>query len=206
MALFNVAPNRKQFFPLLEDAGENVADTTALLHRLISTWPDEPELRAEIKRREEDGDRITHDIIHALYSSTATPLDREDIHALASAIDDIVDLAEESADFMGLYKIEAPMEQAQQLTEVLQSAGRAVAEAMGQLDDPKALSRCFTELDRLEDEGDLIARQALTALFDGGIDPVVIIRWKDVYDRLEQAIDACDNVGHILEGIVVKQS
>jgi predicted phosphate transport protein (TIGR00153 family) len=206
MRLFNYAPNRKQFFDLLQDAGENAARATEMVADLIATWPDRAELRAEIKERENDGDRITHDIIHALHSSSATPLDREDIHALASALDDVVDLAEESADFLGLYRIEAPMVQAQELSHVLRDAGREVARAMGNLDDTNALTAHVRELGRLEDEGDVIARQGLTALFDGGVDPVVIIRWKDVYDRLEQAVDACEHVGHILEGIVVKQS
>jgi predicted phosphate transport protein (TIGR00153 family) len=206
MGLFNYAPNRRQFFGLLEDAGRNAAGATEMVAELIAAWPDRAELRAEIKQRESDGDRITHDIIHALHSSTATPLDREDIHALASALDDVVDLSEESADFLGLYRIEAPMAQAQELSGVLRDAGREVAKAMGSLDDTEALITHVRELGRLEDEGDAIAREGLTALFDGGVDPVVIIRWKDVYDRLEQAVDACDHVGHILEGIVVKQS
>ena len=206
MALFKFAPNRRQFYPLLEEAGRNVAHTTELVHRLFSAWPDEAQLRPEIKACEEVGDRITHDILHALYSSTATPLDREDIHSLAAALDDVVDLAEESADFLGLYRIEAPMEQAQGLAAVLRDAGRAIARAMQHLDDPDDLAECFRELARLEDEGDRLEREGLAALFEGGVDPLVIIRWKDVYDRLEQAVDACDQVGHILEGIVVKQS
>ena len=135
-----------------------------------------------------------------------TPLDREDIHALAAAIDDVVDYAEETADVMGLYKIEAPMEQAVELTGVLRDAGREVAAALGKLDSLSEVTPHLIEVDRLEDEGDRISRQALVSLFEGGIDPMVVIRWKDVFERLEEAIDACEHVAHILEGIVVKQT
>jgi len=99
----------------------------------MRTWPDDLGLRAEMKLLEQEGDRITHDVIHELYSTVVTPLDREDIHALAAAIDDVVDYAEEAADVMGLYKIEAPMEQAVELTGVLRDAARQVATALGKL-------------------------------------------------------------------------
>ena len=172
-----------------------------MLDRLMRTWPDEPELRDEIKTLEEKGDRITHDILHALYSTTVTPLDREDIHSLASALDDAVDLTEEAADFLGLYKIEAPMEQGVELTGVLRDCGartrRPRCKRLTALDE---LAPHIIAVDRLEDEGDRISRRALVALFAGGIDPMVVIRWKDVIDRLEQAVDACDRVAHVPRG------
>jgi uncharacterized protein Yka (UPF0111/DUF47 family) len=107
---------------------------------------------------------------------------------------------------MGLYKIEAPMEQALELTGVLRDAGREINVALGKLGSLKDLPPHLIEIDRLEDEGDRISRQAIASLFSGGIDPMVVIRWKDVFERLEQAIDACEHVSHILEGIVVKQA
>ena len=125
-------------------------------------WPDDSGLRGEIKRLEEEGDRITHDILHQLYSTTVTPLDREDIHALAAALDDVVDYTEETADVLGLYKIEAPMEQAVELTGVLRDAGRELAAALGQARRRSTeLAPHLAEVDRLEDEGDRISRQAL---------------------------------------------
>ena len=105
-----------------------------MIDRLMRNWPDDSDLRGEIKRLEEEGDRITHDILHQLYSTTMTPLDREDIHALAAALDDVVDYTEEASDVLGLYKIEAPMEQAVELTGVLRDAGRELAVAIGKLD------------------------------------------------------------------------
>ncbi|MGI9094190.1 MAG: DUF47 domain-containing protein [Thermoleophilaceae bacterium] len=200
------APNQRTFFALLQEAGANAESATDKLDRLMRTWPDEHELRAEVKQLEEEGDRITHDILHQLHATTNTPLDREDIHALAVALDDVVDYTEEAADVLGLYKIEAPMEQAVELTGVLRDAGREVAKALDKLDTMSELDSHVLELDRLEDEGDRISRQALVSLFSGGIDPMVVIRWKDVFERLEQGIDACERVAHLLEGIVVKRS
>ncbi len=206
MALFASAPNHRTFFSLLQDSGSNLVEVTEKLDRLMRAWPDDSGLRGEIKTLEEAGDQLTHDILHQLYSTAVTPLDREDIHALAAALDDVVDYAEESADVLGLYKIEAPMEQAVELTGVLRDAGREIAAALGKLDSLDSIWPHLANVDRLEDEGDSISRQALGALFSGGIDPMVVIRWKDVFERLEQAIDACEHVAHVLEGIVVKQA
>jgi uncharacterized protein len=206
LPLFASAPNRGKFESLFAAGGTNLSEATGKLDRLMRTWPDEPQLRDEIKALEEEGDRITHDILHALYSTTVTPLDREDIHGLASALDDALDLTEEAADFLGLYKIEAPMEQGVELTGVLRDCGRELAAALQSLTALGELAPHIGAVDRLEDEGDRISRRALAALFAGGIDPMVVIRWKDVIDRLEQAIDACDRVAHVLEGIAVKHN
>ena len=207
MALFASAPDpHRTFFSLLQEGGANAAAATGMLDRLMRSWPDESELREKIKLLEQEGDRITHDVIHELYSTSATPLDREDLHALAAALDDVVDYAEETSDVLGLYKIEAPMEQAVELTALLRDAGRELEAALGKLGSLNEMTPHLVEVGRLEEEGDRISRQALASLFAGGIDPMVVIRWKDVIERLEQGIDSCDHVAHILEGIVVKQS
>jgi uncharacterized protein Yka (UPF0111/DUF47 family) len=135
-----------------------------------------------------------------------TPIDREDIFALASALDDVVDYTEEVADYLGLYKIEAPMVQAQELAEVLHQSARQVSEAMLRLRGFRDLSHYTVELNRLENDGDRISREAIAALFDDGIDPMVVIRWKDIYERLENAIDATERVANIIEGIAIKNS
>ncbi|MGI8660030.1 MAG: DUF47 domain-containing protein [Thermoleophilaceae bacterium] len=205
MALFTT-PSHRTFFSLLKEAGANVEQATAELDRLMRGWPDQPDLRGELKRLEDEGDRITRDILHQLYTTSFTPIDREDLHALAAALDDVVDYAEECADVLGLYRIEAPMEQAVELTGVLRDAGRELALALSGLDDLAGIAGHLQAVDRLEDEGDRISRQALASLFEGGIDPMVVIRWKDVFERLEQAIDACEHVAHVLEGIQLKQA
>ncbi|CAN5486269.1 DUF47 family protein [soil metagenome] len=206
MALFAEKPVKPSFFSMLADAGRNAEQATGKLDRLMRNWPEDAQLRAEIKVLEEEGDRMTHDILYLLHASSETPLERADIHALATALDDVVDYSEEAADVLGLYKIEAPMEQALELTAVLRDAGGQLAQALDKLESMGEISPHLVEVDRLEDEGDRLSRQALVALFSGGVDPMVVIRWKDVFERLEQAIDACERVGHVLEGIVVKQA
>ena len=137
---------------------------------------------------------------------SSTPIDREDILALASALDDIVDFIEEVADYLGLYKIEAPMDQAIKLAEVLNLSCRQIGEAIPRLRGFTDISGHTVEINRLENEGDRITREAIASLFDGGIDPMVVIRWKDLFERLEDAIDATEHVAHILEAIVIKNS
>jgi predicted phosphate transport protein (TIGR00153 family) len=200
------APRDRVYFELFEEAGQNILKASSLLHELLYDYPDNKQLAAEILDLEHEGDRITHDIIDRLNHTFVTPIDREDILALASALDDIVDFTEEVADYLGLYKIEAPMDQAIKLARVLKDASSQIAEAIPLLRGFHDLSRYTVEVNRLENEGDRITREAVASLFDGGIDPMVVIRWKDIFERLEAAIDAAERVANILEGIVIKNS
>ena len=200
------APRDRVFFELFEEAGQNILRAADLLDRMLRNYPDSKELARDILICEQEGDRITHDIISRLNHTFVTPIDREDILALASALDDIVDFTEEVADYLGLYKIEAPMDQAIRLAHVLLLASRQVAEAIPRLRGFRDLSHYTVEINRLENEGDRITREAVASLFQNGIDPMVVIRWKDLFERLEEAIDAAERVAYILEGIVIKNS
>ncbi|MGA2928212.1 MAG: DUF47 domain-containing protein [Solirubrobacteraceae bacterium] len=200
------APRDRVFFELFEEAGRNIMQAAELLDRLLSGYPDSKRLAEEILVCEHEGDRITHDIIQRLNQTFVTPIDREDILALASALDDIVDYTEEVADYLGLYRIEAPMDQAIKLARVLKAAAHQIAEAIPRLRGFRDISGYTVEVNRLENEGDRITREAVASLFDGGIDPMVVIRWKDLFERLEAAIDAAEHVANILEGIVIKNS
>jgi predicted phosphate transport protein (TIGR00153 family) len=201
-----LAPRDREFFDLFEEAGGNIERAASLLEQMLADYPDRSDLARDILICEQEGDRITHDIIRRLNEMFVTPIDREDIYALASALDDIVDYTEEVADYLGLYKVEAPFEQAQQLAHVLLQCTRQLADAMPRLRNFDDMSHFTVEVNRLENDGDRISREATAALFDGGIDPMVVIRWKDIYERLENAIDACETVANILEGIVIKNS
>jgi uncharacterized protein len=200
------APKEREFFDLFEEAGANIVLAAGLLERMVQEWPERSELARDILVCEQEGDRITHDIIHRLNATFVTPIDREDILALASALDDIIDYTEEVADYMGLYRIEAPMEQAVRLSRILVQATRQVSEALPRMRGFQDLSHYTVEINRLENDGDRVVREAMASLFDHGIDPMVVIRWKDIYERLEQAIDACEHVANVLEGIVIKNS
>ena len=201
-----IAPREREFFDLFEEAGGNIQRAASLLEEMLRDYPDRSELARDILICEQEGDRITHDIIQRLNQTFVTPIDREDILALASALDDVVDFTEEVADYLGLYRIEAPMEQAQQLATVLHQASRQIAEALPRLRGFKDISHYTVEINRLENDGDRITREAVASLFDNGIDPMVVIRWKDIYDRLENAIDAAERIAYILEGITIKNA
>jgi len=199
-------PKEREFFDLFEEAGANIARAGDLIERLLREWPDQGSLMRDLIQCEHEGDRITHDIIQRINQTFVTPIDREDVYALASALDDIVDYIEEAADFLHLYRIEAPIEQAQELASILREACAAVAEAIPRLRDFRDIHHYTVEINRLENEGDRVMRNGLAALFEHGIDPMLVIRWKDIYEKLEDAVDATETTANILEGILIKNT
>ena len=200
------APDYAELYGLLARAGRNVELATALLGDLMRAWPDGREKRVELVDLEHENDAVTHDIVHHLHARPAVPFDRSDVLALASGLDDVVDYAEEAADFLGLYRVEAPMDQAIALADTLAAAGAEVAAAVHAIEDPDEALPHLREVKRLENDGDRLLREGLSALFEGGVDPMTVIRWKDIFERVEEAIDACDRVAHLLRGIAVKRS
>jgi predicted phosphate transport protein (TIGR00153 family) len=206
LARFSLLPRDRTFFDLFIEAGQNSVHAATLLDRMMRKWPEEAGISREILKAEQEGDRITHDIIKRLNTTFVTPIDREDIYGLATQMDDIVDFTEEAADFLGLYKIEAPMEQATALTKVLVASCEQLAMGLEHLRDFKDLDKYWIEIHRLENEGDRISRDAVASLFSNGVDPMVVIRWKDMFAVLENAIDATETAAQILEGIVIKNS
>jgi uncharacterized protein len=200
------APKDRFFFDLFEESANNVLRAADLLDEMLRSYPEHNDLARAILLCEQEGDRITYDIIQRLNSTFVTPIDREDILALASGLDDIVDLTEEVADYLGLYKIEAPMEQAQRLAHILTEACRHIAAAVPRMRGFKDVSHYTGEIHRLETDGDRVTREAVASLFDNGIDPMVVIRWKDIFERLEDAIDATEQIANVISNIVVKNS
>jgi predicted phosphate transport protein (TIGR00153 family) len=206
MPLPSLVPRDRVFFDLFNEAGQNTVRSARLLKDMLDSWPDDHGLAREILLAEQEGDRITHDIIQRLNTTFVTPLDGEDIYALATKLDDIVDFIEETADFLGLYKIEAPMEQSLAMTDVLVKACEQLGDALAALRGFKDLEHYWIEIHRLENEGDRLYRDAVASLFANGIDPMVVIRWKDIFTVLERAVDACETAAHIIEGIVIKNA
>ncbi len=206
LARFSLLPRDRTFFDLFIEAGKNTVNAARLLDRMMDQWPDDGGLTRQVVEAEQEGDRITHEIIKRLNSTFVTPIDREDIYGLATQMDDIVDFTEEAADYLGLYKIEAPMEQAGALTKVLVAACEQLAMGLEHLPEFKDLDKYWIEIHRLENDGDRISRDAVASLFSNGIDPMVVIRWKDMFAVLENAIDATETAAQILEGIVIKNS
>ena len=192
---------------LVEEAGRNVQRCGLLLRDLLVDYPEHATLARDLKVCEQEGDRITHDIIHRLAARgrVRAPFDAGDGYALATALDDIVDHSEQAAAQLGLYGVEAPMEQAVDFTEVLVGAGEQIAQALRCLRTGTELAPHLVEIHRLENEGDRLQRDGVASLFAGGIDPMVVIRWKDIFESLEAAVDACETVAHVLEGITLKR-
>jgi predicted phosphate transport protein (TIGR00153 family) len=201
-----IKPRELGFYDLFEEAAANIVRASVMLEDMLGSWPQKRELAREILLAEQEGDRITHDIIYKLHQTFVTPIDREDILALASGLDDILDYTEEVADFLGLYRIEATMDPAVALAKVLHEACRQIAEALPRLRTLQDLTHYVVEIHRLENEGDRIEREALASLFERAIDPMVVIRWKDIIERLEAAVDSTERVANILQGVILKNS
>ncbi len=192
---------------LVEEAGANVERSALLLRELLAAFPEHAAPAAELAACEREGDRITHDIIHRIGGGkrVRAPFDAGDGHALATALDDIVDHTEQAAAQLDLYGVEAPMEQAVEFAVVLLAAGGEIRASLRRLHSGGDPSPHLVEIHRLENEGDRLQRDAVTSLFAGGIDPMVVIRWKDIFESLEAAVDACETVAHIIEGVMLKR-
>jgi len=195
----------KELLTLFERAGQNAASAGKTLDRLLGVIPEVKKLTADVLEAEQEGDRITHAILRKLDTASKPFIDVAELHTLASSVDDIVDHMEDVADMIGRYGIEAPMTQATELGTVLAEASAEVAGALKDLRKGNDITSRIVEIHRLENEGDRVSREGLGALFAGGIDPMVVIRWKDVYESLEKAVDACEGVAHALETLTLRR-
>jgi predicted phosphate transport protein (TIGR00153 family) len=200
-------PADQTLIKLVEEAGLNVQRSSLLLRQLIADLPEHTPLAEELAACEREGDRITHDIIHRLNGArrVRAPFDAGDGYVLATALDDIVDHTEQAGAQLGLYGVEAPMEQAVEFANVLVAAGEPILAALRSLNTGADLTPYLVEIHRLENEGDRLLRDGVASLFAQGTDPMVVIRWKDIFESLEAAVDACETVAHLLEGIVLKR-
>jgi len=192
---------------LFEQAGRNLQHASLLLRDMLAEFPEKAGLARDIYLCEQEGDRITHDILHriAQRGPKRSHMDAADVHALTVALDDIVDFEEEAADQLGRYGVEAPMEQAEQIAAVLVACAEEVAASLRQLRNGNDLGGRLVEIHRLENEADQLVRSAVASLFATGIDPMMVIRWKDIFETLEAAVDACESVANVLEGISLKR-
>ena len=199
-------PRETKFFDMFVEDARNVLGAARLLEQFFRNYDDRERLASQLLDAEHVGDQLSHDIGHKLESTFVTPFDREDIHALISRLDDILDFIEEVADTCILYNIEAPTETAMQQAEIITRQCEELAEALGALRHFKGVEKHWIEIHRLENEGDRIARQAVAELFKHGQDSLEVIKWKDVYALLEKAIDACEDAANVIERIVVKHA
>lgn len=205
MARIRLIPQKREFFDLFTKASANAVEISELLCELLERFPEgSGDLIRRIKEDEHEGDRLTHDVIGLLNRTFVTPFDRDDIYRLATAIDDVCDHIDEAADNLGLYGVEQVPGKAKAQADVIRRAAGKLDEAIRHLEGFRDSKRELIELRTLEDEGDRLVREAVAELFRSGQDPLSIIRWKDIHEQLEQAVDSLENAADVLEAILVK--
>jgi predicted phosphate transport protein (TIGR00153 family) len=201
-----ILPREESFYDLFDKDAANLSEGARLLTKLLADFHDPESAHAEIRQREHEGDEITHQIIRALNTTFVTPFDREDIHRLASGMDDILDAIEAVADLLVLHRIEQIIPEMRQQADVLSRAADQVQQAMAQLRGFAGLEKYWVEINRLENEGDRVYRKTVAHLFSGEFKAMDVLKWKDLVDQLEAAIDSCEDVANTLESIVLKHA
>jgi len=202
-----VVPRPAQFYSLFSAVGENAVEAARLMEARVRDFPETDVEHEQVKALESEGDDLTREIIQLLNTQYVTPFDREDIFELARAVDDVVDYIEHGSDLLTLYRIEGPMEQAKEQCRILVGAAESLAAALGRLRSPASVREQLVLVKQFEDDGDRVVRDAIAALFEhDGVSPLLVIRWKDIFEALEQAIDACETASHVIGNIVVKNA
>ncbi|HEU0334940.1 MAG TPA: DUF47 family protein [Gaiellaceae bacterium] len=204
---FSLTPRTSEFFELFARSGGNALEVARLVERRFREHPNSGVTQEQVKAEETEGDTITRSIVQLLNTQYLTPFDRDDIFMLATEIDDVVDYLEEASDLLGLYGVELPTRHAVEQCEIIVRAVEQLAIACDNLKGMRGVQAALVELKRLEDEGDRVLRDALASLFrHDRIDPLIVIRWKDIYEALERALDACDTAATVIGNILVKNS
>ncbi len=201
-------PKEIDFFEIFEKAASNLTKASSLLVSLMENFDNIEEKAKEIYEVEQDGDMLTHDIMKKLNKTFITPIDREDIHALASSMDDILDLIWGGVDRLVVFKIKEPTKEALEITKDLHRTTEVVQKTIKELRGKNyshVQEHCI-EINRLENKIDRIFRDALGKMFDDMKDPLLIIKWKEIYEHFEDASDRCEDVANVLEGIVLKNA
>jgi predicted phosphate transport protein (TIGR00153 family) len=203
----SLVPRPTEFYDLFARAGANAVEAARHTEVRFREYPNSSVSQADVKAIETAGDEITRDLIQLLNTQYVTPFDREDIYDLATRLDDIVDYIEEVSDLLGLYGIESATKHALEQCRILVQSVEQLSIALNRLKGLRGIQEPLAELKRLEDEGDRVVHDAIAALFrDDRIDPLIVIRWKDVYEGLERAIDACETAANVVGNIAVKNA
>jgi uncharacterized protein len=207
VSMFNLVPREVKFFDHFEQQSAHIQRAAALLHGLIHEFGDARAKLQAIKEVEHEGDGITHDIVKRLNTTFITPVDREDIHALATRLDDVLDYIEASAERLVIYRIKEPTSAARAMADVIVKIAGATDRAIRCLRkmDP-AFHEHAVEVNRLENVADTLLRESLAALFEEEGDPIEVIKWKEIYETMEIVTDRCEDVSNVIEGIILKMA
>ena len=204
---FSLIPREQKFFDLFEEGAHNLVEAGEAFADLVENWDNVVEKVSKLEELEHKGDSITHRIMALLHSTFVTPFDREDIALLTNAIDDVLDLIHGAADTMLIYRVQAPTQRARELAEIIREGVAEVERAVKYLRHRGQLKQMLVscvELNRLENAADEVLKQALGELFQDSSDMVQVIKWRELYEHMEDATDRCEDVANILEGIVLK--
>ena len=206
-SLTNLIPREVRFFDYFEQQSENIIRATGLLHELIHTFADARAKAYAIKEVEHAGDQITHEIVRRLNTTFITPIDREDIHDLATRLDDVLDFLEAAAERLVIYRIKEPTSACRAMAEVIVHTTHAMDRTIKCLRtmDP-GFHEHTVEVNRLENTADVLLRESLAAMFDEASDPIEVIKWKEIYETMEIVTDRCEDVANVIEGIILKMA
>jgi uncharacterized protein len=205
--MFRIIPRDQAFFTMFEKAAQNALEGAEVLKELLDTFEDVKEKARLIEEIEHKGDTITHEIIKRLNTTFITPIDREDILALTSSIDDVIDLIHATATRIVLYKITEATPQAKELGFLILKSTRELHRGVTRLSTKmdEVFEHCV-EVNSLENEADRVCRDAIAQLFDQEKDPIYILKWKEIYETLETATDRCEDAANVLEGVALKNA
>jgi uncharacterized protein Yka (UPF0111/DUF47 family) len=201
-----LGPRAQVFYELFAEAGRNAHAAARVAEAIFTEWPNGPS-QDEIRQLEHEGDRITTELITNLNQQLIAPFDPDDLFLLTGAVDDVVDAIENACELLGLYDVETPTRQALEQCRILVAATGRLELLLGSLRRRRRSDELLVEVKLLEDEADGVKRAAVAALFkDDRIDPLIVIRWKSIYEALEEAVDACETVAHRVGNILVKNA
>src|SRR5258706_10943751 len=205
MARINLIPQKREFFEIYNRAAANIVEIADKPIELLDRYREgASDLIRDVRELEHEGDRLTHELVDLVNRTFVTPFDRDDMYRLAGALDDICDYVDEAAGKVVSYGVGEIRDPAKAQAQVIRRAAGKLADAIGRLEGFKDSQRQIAELRDLEDEGDRLVHDAVSSLFADGADPLVVIRWKDIHEALEEAVDACDKGANVLEAILVK--
>ncbi len=199
-------PRDAQFYDIFAEVAHRLTGSATLLHEIFRDPSKLDQHVAAIKKLEHEADNLTHDIVDRIDRTFVTPFDREDIHALAGELDDVVDLIDGTARRAAIFHITQSKPAAEKLSEVLLRAATTIEETVRKMKDPKTVGNATRQLKLIEEEGDALYHEAMEVLFRTTTDAIEVMKWKELYDKIEDAIDGCEDVGNVLQSIALKNA
>ncbi|MFN2545696.1 MAG: DUF47 domain-containing protein [Actinomycetota bacterium] len=203
---FQVIPREQSFFDLFESSAQLVVDGAVSLSELTEHFEDREAAAKRVKGLESEGDEVTHKVMATLNTTFVTPFDREDIYTLASKLDDVLDSMEAAADLLVLHRIETAIPELRQQADVLVRITAVMLEAVRKLRTLHDADRHLVEINRLENEGDRVYRKTVARLYSGEFKAMDVLKWKDIVDEMERAIDTCEDISNTIESIALKHA